>query len=135
MGVVLNRERLESALIDVTGAVRPARSMPSLAVGKREKSHEFRQLAVTLRRGHQVKVVRHDAVREKTNGSSLEGLGHDHEECPIVAFVVEEPRSSHTSIEHMKDNTCGRGGFSKRHDGDSYKPLARNDSGSRSSNR
>ncbi len=77
MVVALDREALESPLIQMPVSYGPMRDPPTHGVRVRQPTEEVRDLTVGLRPDDEVPVVGQDAVRQDANRMSLMRLDHD----------------------------------------------------------
>ena len=90
MVVLLNRERLESALIDVPRAGRMPVGVPALRMGQRQPADESRQVAVLARPNDQMPMIRHDAVSEQPHRNSVERFVKHPFERFEIAVLLEQ---------------------------------------------
>jgi hypothetical protein len=67
-----------------------------------EPEHEAGQVPVCVRPEDEVKVIRHQAVRQTPNGDPSLRFTDEVQERAIVAWTVEQRQSANTSIENME---------------------------------
>ena len=71
---VLNGERLESPLVNMTLTSGIPVGMPTLRVRERQPSRKARQLAIFLRIDQEMPMIRHQAIGQKPCSRSIHGL-------------------------------------------------------------
>lgn len=101
MIVRLNRERLETALVQRACSRRAMRRVPTLRVGDRQPTHELRQVAIATRPKHEMPVIGHDAPSQNPHRQTPLGLGDHLFERLIVSCLSENTDTPHGSIQHM----------------------------------
>lgn len=103
MAVVLDRERIEPALVEVARPGGMAMGMPALGMGHRQPSHESGQVAIASGPEDEVEVVGHDAVGQHPHGVARGGVGEDAEEGAIIAVVVEDRGAGDGAVQGVID--------------------------------
>ena len=101
MLVVLDRERLETALVDVAHPGGIAMHVQSLRVRERQPPDEPGQVAVGPGPEHQMPVVRHHAVGEQPHPHAGQRLGQDALEGLVVRVSPEDPRAAVRPIQDV----------------------------------
>ena len=61
-------------------------------------------------------MVRHDAVREKRNTTTIEGSGKDAFKRLVVRCIVEKTRPFRRSVQNMENQAGRRMSLTSRHD-------------------
>ena len=74
MAVCLHRKGFVPALVHRAGADRAPAAMPAFTVGASHRVHETSLRVVVGRPEHEVKVIRHDAVRQDSDRDASLGL-------------------------------------------------------------
>jgi hypothetical protein len=90
MFVALDREALESSLIQVPISDGSVGNSPAHRVRVCEPAEIIRQLSIFLRPNGEVPVVRHYTVREDAGRVSLVSLDHDSLECLEVGVFAKK---------------------------------------------
>jgi len=98
--------------------------MPALGVRGLKPPHELNELAVLFWPNHQMKVIRHDAVREQPHAGSCLAFSHDVQECPIVTIRLKQPSPADSPIENVENKPTGPLQLSPWHIGPDFKFLA-----------
>jgi len=113
--VRLNRERPITALIDGSGAKRPAVAMPPSAVRALEPAHELGQLAAARRPDHEVKVIRHHTVGQEANACPSPPLLERLEKPTVFVRGFVQGQAPDTPIHDVQHETGSMGKVSHRH--------------------
>ena len=108
MIVLLHRERLKAALVDVSGSGRVVVSVPTRRVRQRQPAHEPGQVAVGTRIKNQVPMVGHDAIGEQTHAIAFNGLLQHAFERLVIRILVEQRCSAIGPVEGVVDVTAVR---------------------------
>jgi hypothetical protein len=103
MPVILDRERLETTLVDVAGARGMALGVPPLRMGQGQPAHESGKLPVGLGLVDQGEVVGHQAVGEELDGMPSDSLVEDAKEGPVVVEAVEDREVGVSAVERVID--------------------------------
>jgi hypothetical protein len=88
MIVVLNRERLESSLPDVTNGLVAEPVRPHMR--RHKPMHPTPESLVVLRSKHEVEVVRHQAIRKNVYGMTLARHRHERQELREIGCGMED---------------------------------------------
>ncbi len=89
MVVSLDREALETAPIQMSGADRPVCDPPAHRVRLRQPTEESRHLVVSLRPDDEMPMIGQDAKREDADRVASVSLDHDTLERVEVGFLAE----------------------------------------------
>lgn len=106
VAVTLDRKGFESALVERPDAFGLTISVPTLAVGHLEPLHEFHELSISGRPDHEMEMVRHDAIGEKTNRRALLPLLEGLHERAIRGRILKDRESTHAAVQHVKQDAC-----------------------------
>ena len=108
MFVVLNRERLVCALIQMAAAHAIPMEMPAPNVGCSQSLNKISEIAVSCRPQDHVPMIWHDAKSKYFDRNQLRRFADDAQEGLIIEILVEDPRSRIGAIEHVEDHTSWR---------------------------
>jgi hypothetical protein len=106
VGVILNGEGFEAALVERAVADGVVAGAPALGVGEGEPLHEGGELAVAMRAQEQVPVAGHDAVGEDFEWGALVGLEEGGEEGEVVLVAFEDVDASDGAVEDVVDDAA-----------------------------
>lgn len=90
MIIRLDRERLESSLVEVTGALGVIVRVPAHRVGVRQPSEEVRQLGIGFRPDDEMPVIGHHGTGEDGQVSPGDRFGEDPFEGLVVVGLLEQ---------------------------------------------
>ena len=90
MRIVLNRERLVGALVEVPLADALAMPPPASGVRRGEPLHEGPQLARLPRLEQQMPMVGHEAIGQQPHGMFFERVSHDAQKSEIILVGPED---------------------------------------------
>jgi hypothetical protein len=107
MLVLLYRERLETALVHMSGAGRSAMGMPALGVCQRYPRHETRKIPIARWPKHEMPVIGHEAVREYSHCPSRVRFPYHPLERREIAWLLEYRPARIGAIEDMVDHVSG----------------------------
>ena len=103
--VVLHREGLEAALVEMARPDGAVVRVPPLRVSQRQPSHEFGQIAVASRPQHQVPMIRHQAIRQNSYLHAVQSFFQHTLESRVVFQLLKNRRASIRAIENVKHNS------------------------------
>jgi hypothetical protein len=103
MFIALNREALESTLIDRTISHCPMRDPPAHRVRVGQPTEECGDLVVGLRPNGKMPMIRQYAVRQYADRVTLIAFDHDPLERLEVRIPAEEPHPANGSVPYMVD--------------------------------
>jgi hypothetical protein len=113
MVVLLNRERLETALPDVAAAV--IMLVVTAYMGIKQPMHPPAQVTIRLRQDHQVEVVGHQAETQDRHRHLDARMRQGFEEGLIVVLLVENRALTVAPVDDVVANTANRGSRSAWH--------------------
>jgi len=111
--IALNRKCLESPLPDMSAARVMLVIPPHVAC--HEPLHPPAQIAVAVWPQNEMKMIRHEAVRQQSHGYAVARLGHQSQERGVVTAVVKHGRATVSTIHDVVANTTNRGSDCSRH--------------------
>jgi hypothetical protein len=98
MIVILDRERLESPLIEMPRSQRVMMGVPTHGVCLRHPSQELGELAILVWPHYKMPVIGHQTIGEYIERDPLAGLGQDGLERFVVGGFSEEWRPSDRTV-------------------------------------
>jgi hypothetical protein len=107
MAIVLDRDRLEPALVDRTSSPGSPGVAPLPGVRGRQPLHEQREAVVVQGPEHQVPVIWHDAVGEQAYREATQRLGEDLEERFEVGWALEQGHALDGPVQDVKHELAG----------------------------
>ena len=104
---MLDRNRLESALVHGTRAPRPVGAVPSVGMNTCEPMDPVGNFFDPVAGNHKVPVIRHDLECNDLDLETCEGLKDHTHECVVVTVVLKQDGPSNRPIHHMKRGPAG----------------------------
>jgi hypothetical protein len=102
VGILLDCNGLEAALVDGSSPPAPSRIAPSSGVNGSQALHERRQAGIIQWPDHQMPVVRHDAVGEQSNWESAKRFDENLEERLAVARMLEQGDALNGPVQNVE---------------------------------
>ncbi len=103
--VALNRERLESALVQMAATAHPLKGMPAKRMRSRKPSEVPRKVPVPLGMKHHVPVVWHQAISKDAHRNTILGFRHHLLEGSVITRPLENPRTPIGPVQDMIHNS------------------------------
>lgn len=118
MQVLLNRERLESALPDVAAAAMAP--MVPANVRREQPLHPPREVAVVSRPQHKMKMVGHEAVAEHTYGQAFARRGKEITKGFIIGVVAKDAGPAIAAVDDVVTDSTDGSTSGSRHEDEAY---------------
>ena len=114
--VLLDRKRLESPLIEMTGPGGSVVRMPALRVRQSQPTHEPRQVAVCTRPQHQVPVIGHQAIRQHPHVAAFASFLQHRLERRVIFRLAKDLSAGVRPVQGMKHHPAIIRSFGSPHD-------------------
>jgi hypothetical protein len=111
----LNRERLESSLVNVSGAMAVPMGVPPLCVRERKPSDKPRQFTVRVRLDHEVPMIGHQAPGEKIGAKAIDCLLENSLQSLVICVALENREAGIATVENVVNHPSIRGSLRSAH--------------------
>jgi len=115
MAIILDWETLESASVNMSLARCVVVGVISHRVGQGDPTHEIAHSSILGRLGHKVPMIRHQRIRKNAAWIADKPFGKNILKRFVVAFLVENDRSSIVTVQGMVDRILLVGAFRAGH--------------------
>lgn len=113
MLVLLNREGFEPTLPDVAACLVVLMIPPDMR--RQQPLHPAAQVAILARPEHQMKVVRHQAIRQHPHRAAILSIVKESQERGIVVVLVEDGLPSIAAANDVVGESAGGAAFGPGH--------------------
>jgi hypothetical protein len=107
--VGLHGERLETTLVQMTGAGGLVMGVPPLGMGQGQPLHELGQVPIAAGPEQEVEVIGHQEISQQPHIEPGHGFGQDPFERGEIAVVVEDSESGVGSVQSVIDKSVPSG--------------------------